>query len=52
MGGLSPQFGYATPPHPLLALRAHLVTKGPWLRAIHRVAPKASEIFVPFARDP
>ena len=41
-GGTSPQFGYATPP-PLPALRAHLVTKGQWLRAIHRVAPKAPE---------
>ena len=27
-GGPSPRFGYATPPAPLPALRAHLVTKG------------------------
>ena len=40
-GGPSPRFGYATPPPPPLpALRAHLVTKGQWLQAIHRVAPK------------
>ena len=32
-------------------LRAHLVTKGRLL-AIHRVAPKAPENFVPFAGDP
>ena len=39
------------PPPPLRALRAHLVTKGRLL-AIHRVAPKAPENFVPFAGDP
>ena len=39
-----------TPPAP--ALLAHLVTKGQWLRAIHRVVPKAPENFVPFAGDP
>ena len=50
MGGPSPRFGYATPP-PLPTLRAHLVTKDQWLRAIHRVAPKAPENFDPFARD-
>ena len=33
------------PPPPLRALRAHLVTKGQWLRAIHMVAPKAPENF-------
>ena len=33
------------PPPPLRALRAHLVTKGQWLIAIHRVAPKAPENF-------
>ena len=33
------------PPPPLRALRAHLVTKGQWLLAIHRVAPKAPENF-------
>ena len=33
------------PPPPLWALRAHLVTKGQWLLAIHRVAPKAPENF-------
>ena len=32
-------------PPPLGALRAHLVTKGQWLLAIHRVAPKAPENF-------
>ena len=40
------------PPLPLPALRAHLVTKGQWLLAIHMVAPKAPENFVPFAGDP
>ena len=40
------------PPPPLPALRAHLVTKGQWLLAIHMVAPKAPENFVPFAGDP
>ena len=49
-GGGSPWFGYATPPLP--ALRAHLVTKGQWLHAIHRVAVKVPENFVPFAGDP
>ena len=46
-GGPSPRFGYATPPPPppLRALRAHLVTKGQWLPAIHMVAPKAPENF-------
>ena len=39
-------------PPPPLALRAHLVTMGQWLRAIHRVAPKAPKNFVPFAGDP
>ena len=38
-----------SPPPP--PLRAHLVTKGR-LRAIHRVASKAPENFVPFAGDP
>ena len=33
------------PPPPLRALRAHLVTKGQWLPAIHMVAPKAPENF-------
>ena len=33
------------PPPPPRALRAHLVTKGQWLLAIHRVAPKAPENF-------
>ena len=33
------------PPPPLRALRAHLVTKGQWLPAIHMVAPKAPEKF-------
>ena len=48
-GGPSPRFGYATPPPPpLQALRAHLVTKGQWLPAIHMVAPKAPEIFFHF----
>ena len=53
-GGTSPRSRYATPPPPppLRALRAHLVTKGQWLLAIHRVAPKAPENFVPFAGDP
>ena len=37
---------------PLPALQAHLVTKGQWLQAIHRVAPKAPENFVPFAGTP
>ena len=41
--------GTRLPPPPL---RAHLVTKGQWLLAIHRVAPKAPENFVPFAGDP
>ena len=55
-GGPSPRSRYATPPppplpHPLRALRAHLVTKGRLL-AIHRVAPQAPENFVPFAGDP
>ena len=38
------------PPPPLraLLLRAHLVTKGQWLLAIHRVAPKAPENFFSF----
>ena len=50
-GGPSPRSRYATPPPPpLRALRAHLVTKGRLL-AIHRVAPKAPENFVPFAGD-
>ena len=44
--------GTRLPPPPLPALRAHLVTKGQWLQAIHRVAPKAPENFVPFAGDP
>ena len=43
-GGASPRSRYATPP----PLRA----KGQWLLAIHRVAPKAPENFVPFAGDP
>ena len=48
-GGPSPRSRYATPPPPpLWALRAHLVTKGQWLLAIHRVAPKAPEIFFSF----
>ena len=34
-----------SPPPPFRALRAHLVTKGQWLLAIHRVAPKAPENF-------
>ena len=29
-----------------------LMAKGQWLQAIHRVAPKAPENFVPFAGDP
>ena len=45
MGGPSPRSRYATPPPPLRALQAHLVTKGQWLLAIHRVAPKAPENF-------
>ena len=40
------------PPSPLPTLRAHLVTKGQWLLAIHMVAPKAPENFVPFGGDP
>ena len=36
------------PPPPLRALRAHLVTKGPWLLTIHMVAPKAPENFFSF----
>ena len=44
-GGASPRSRYATPPPPPRALRAHLVTKGQWLLAIHRVAPKAPENF-------
>ena len=57
-GGTSPRSRYATPrggrllgpgtrlpPPPLRALRAHLVTKGQWLLAIHRVAPKVPENF-------
>ena len=39
------------PPGPLPALRARLVTKGQWLRARHRVAPKVPKNFVPFAKD-
>ena len=44
-GGPSPRSRYATPPPPLQALRAHLVTKGQWLLTIHMVAPKAPEFF-------
>ena len=40
--------GTRLPPPPLRALRAHLVTKGQWLLAIHRVAPKAPENFFSF----
>ena len=40
------------PPPPLPALRAHLVTKGQWLWATHRVMPKAPENFVLFAGTP
>ena len=48
-GGPSPRSRYATPPPPpLRALQAHLVTKGQWLLAIHRVAPKAPENFFSF----
>ena len=39
-------------PLPHGPLRAHLVTKGQWLLAIHMVVPKAPENFVPFAGDP
>ena len=46
----SPLSWYAT--LPLRALRAHSVTKGQWLQAIHRVAPKAPETLVPFAGAP
>ena len=49
---LGPGTRLPPPPPPLQALRAHLVTKGQWLLAIHRVAPKAPENFVPFAGDP
>ena len=44
--------GTGPPPPPLRALRAHLVTKGQCLLAIHRVAPKAPENSVPFAGPP
>ena len=42
-GGPSPRLGYATP-YPLPPLRAHLVTKGRWLLAIHMVAPNGPKI--------
>ena len=40
--------GTRPPPPPLRALRAHLVTKGQWLPAIHMVAPNAPENFFHF----
>ena len=51
-GGAVSSVRVRDPPPPLPALRAHLVTKGQWLLAIHMVAPKAPENFVPFAGDP
>ena len=47
-----PGIQYPLPHGPLRALRAHLVTKGQWLLAIHMVVPKVPENFVPFAGDP
>ena len=44
--------GTRLPPPPPPAHRAHLVPKGQWLRAIHRVAPKGPKIFIPFAGNP
>ena len=51
-GGASPRFGYATPPPPAPALRAHLVTKGQWLRAMHMVARRRPKILSPLLGTP